>query len=433
MDTAGSSSCAAGSLEQRGSSLTYWISSRNVGAIYPGLFSELPQCGSVFIGREQNSHPFLYNPFELYAAGVLTSPNILVFGHIGHGKSALIKAMLKRHIGIGLHGCVLDPKGEYQPLSKSLGGSTFSFGKGPETGLNPLARLSNPEMGDPGSFLGQMLDGLALTFSAIRRRELTPMESYVLEECLEHLWRDHRETDLYDVYEVLIQMRERAWSSGGAFEGESSQTAGQMALELRRYLFGDLRGVIDGRKGRPVPLDSTAKLIHVDLFSALRPEAMRVGVPLFLALLSKKLSMGSQRHLIVLDEAWMALASPGCVEFFRSYWKLARGYGISNIAVVHRSEDLSASGDLGSITERVANGLVSDSQTFIIFNLDSTAAQHLGGLLGLSSTEVALISTLPRGRCLWKIPGRTYLVDVLLTSQEKMLFDTDERMARPDV
>ncbi|MDA8270858.1 MAG: DUF87 domain-containing protein [Actinomycetota bacterium] len=409
--------------------MEYWISSRNVGAIFPGVFSESLACDSVFIGREKSSMPFLYNPFELYAAGVLTSPNLLVFGQIGYGKSAFVKALLARHLEIGYRGCVLDPKGEYEALVSRLKGSTFSFGRGPGSGLNPLASLSVAQLDDegrPNHF--SRLDNLVLTFSAALQREVSPIESFVLDESLTEVERAGDQTDLFDLYDVLMETRDSGAGRFGGFGAEASKVAGRLALELRRYLFGDLAGVIDGRKGVPNQPVSVDRLLHVDLFGALRPEALRVGVPVFLALLSKQLIRSSSRYLIALDEAWLALASPGCVGFFRSYWKLARGYGIANIAVVHRSEDLAASGEAGSVSEKVAKGLVGDSQTFVIFHLDVTSARVVGDLLELSSAEVALISTLGRGRCLWRVAGNSYLVDVMLTPSEESMFNTDQRM-----
>ncbi len=409
--------------------MEYWISSKNVGALYPGVFSKQPECASVFIGREQNSLPFMFNPFELYGSGVLTSPNILVFGQIGYGKSAFVKALLARHLELGFCGCVLDPKGEYGALVHRLGGSTFSFCKGSGTGLNPLSITKGlpAERIDRLSHLSR-LDNLALTFNAALQREISPLESFVLDESLSEAERSGNELDLFEIYKVLMDMRDRKFNRFGGFAEEASITAGQMALELRRYLFGDLKGVIDGREGASTRDFLLDRLLRVDLFSALRPEALRVGLPVFLAMLSKQLTKSSSRYIIALDEAWLALASPGCIGFFRSYWKLARGYGIANIAVVHRSEDLSASGDAGSVVEKVASGLISDSQTFVIFHLDPTSARSLGQMLGLSLREISLITTLRKGQSLWKVAGRSYLVDVMLTAAEQAMFNTDQRM-----
>lgn len=410
--------------------MDFWVSTKNIGAIYPGLFSKPLDCRSVFIGRERLIGPFFYNPFELYNSGVLTSPNLMVFGQIGYGKSAFVKAILSRHMEIGYSGCALDPKGEYNSLSESLGGITVSFGRGPGTGLNPLATsVDGPGTlsCDSGGYASQ-LDNLILTFNAIEQREISSLESFILEDVLLDAGRNRQQIDLFDVYNQLAHPNLSTLEGITGSAAEISQLCGRLALELRRFLFGDLRGVIDGHKDIGNQLIASRKLIHLDLFSALRPEVMRVGVPVFLALLSKQLSQGSDRYLIALDEAWVALSSPGCIGFFRSYWKLARGYGIANIAVVHRTEDLLATGDLGSANERIANGLISDSQTFVIFHLDPAPARKLGEVLDLSQREISLIGTLPRGSCLWKVADSSFLVDVMLTDSELNLFNTDQRM-----
>lgn len=414
-------SCLAGN-----ANVKFWISSNNIGAIYPGLYAARLACRSVFIGDGQNYGPFLYNPFELYAAKVLASPNIMVFGQIGFGKSAFVKALLSRHLQIGLRGCVLDPKGEYVPLSQAMGGSTFSFGKGPGMGLNPLESLATQHT-NRNLLHRNRLEVLILVVGAIFRREVSSLEALVIEEVLREVESQNTRMDLFDIFTSIESYN---WNSAGfqLFSKDAERCAALIALELRRYLFGDLLGVIDGPKNGDSQVIKLESFLEVDLFSSMGPESMRVGVPVFLSLLSKRLSQSNERYLIVLDEAWLALSSPGCIGFFRSYWKLARGYGISNIAVVHRSEDLMASGDGGSMNERIASGLVSDSQTFVIFHLDPIPARQVGQLLGLSELEIALIGTLPRGSALWRIAGETFLVDIKLTDADKVLFNTDQRM-----
>jgi hypothetical protein len=49
-----------------------------------------------YIGRDLFGGAFTFDPWELYAAGHLTNPNILVIGHVGEGKSSLVKTLLWR-------------------------------------------------------------------------------------------------------------------------------------------------------------------------------------------------------------------------------------------------------------------------------------------------------------------------------------------------
>ena len=101
----------------------------------------------IYIGEEVSAggSAWCYDPFQLYTDGVITSPNILVLGTIGSGKSAAVKTLLYRSIGLlGSPGgqprwcAILDPKGEYGPLADALGLARLNLHPGGTTRLNPL-------------------------------------------------------------------------------------------------------------------------------------------------------------------------------------------------------------------------------------------------------------------------------------------------------
>src|SRR5918996_4372295 len=69
-----------------------------------------------YIGRDLFGGSFTYDAFELYEHGVLTSPNMVVAGQLGRGKSALIKTLCLRERVFGRRIIVMDPKGEYGAL-----------------------------------------------------------------------------------------------------------------------------------------------------------------------------------------------------------------------------------------------------------------------------------------------------------------------------
>jgi len=50
----------------------------------------------VYIGRDLFGGAFVYEAWELYGAGVLTNPNMVVLGQIGRGKSSFVKALVWR-------------------------------------------------------------------------------------------------------------------------------------------------------------------------------------------------------------------------------------------------------------------------------------------------------------------------------------------------
>jgi hypothetical protein len=96
--------------------------------------------------------------------------------------------------------------------------------------------------------------------------------------------------------------------------------------------------------------------------------------------------------------------------------------------IIHRLSDLDAVGDADSEARNLALGLLADCSTKIIYAQEADEANKTGGVLGLSSTEVAQLPELDRGEGLWRIGERSFMVRHTCTPNERVLFDTDVRI-----
>ncbi|HVB00703.1 MAG TPA: hypothetical protein VNE42_05525, partial [Acidimicrobiales bacterium] len=56
-----------------------------LGSAYPFVTGCALPTDKVVIGRELSGLSFAYDPFDLYRAGVLTNPNMVVLGQVGRG------------------------------------------------------------------------------------------------------------------------------------------------------------------------------------------------------------------------------------------------------------------------------------------------------------------------------------------------------------
>jgi hypothetical protein len=119
---------------------------------------------------------------------------------------------------------------------------------------------------------------------------------------------------------------------------------------------------------------------------------------------------------------------PGLLQRMQSQWKLSRGLRIADLVVIHRLSDLLTAGDAGSRGRALAEGLLADCSTRIIYRQESDQLQAAAALLGLTSVETDAIFHLSCGRGLWKVAGRSFIVQHLLHPHELALFDTDARM-----
>jgi hypothetical protein len=109
-------------------------------------------------------------------------------------------------------------------------------------------------------------------------------------------------------------------------------------------------------------------------------------------------------------------------------FKLSRALGVANLVVVHRLSDLQAAGADGSAQQKLAEGLLADSETRVVFGQSPSEADATARLLGLTATEKELVAHLPRGVALWKVGERSFLVEHTLGSGEVALVDTDRAM-----
>ena len=81
---------------------------------------------------------------------------------------------------------------------------------------------------------------------------------------------------------------------------------------------------------------------------------------------------GRDRLINVADESWKIVQHTGLGEWFQSNFKLARQFGVMNLVVLHKLADLQAAGDAGSRAARIAEGLIADASTRVVYHQDES-------------------------------------------------------------
>jgi hypothetical protein len=384
----------------------------------------------VYIGRDAYGGGWAYDPWLLYP-DILQGPNMLVLGGIGSRKSSLVKTYLYRQVLHGRQAWVLDPKGEFWPLAAALGVPVLSLWPGGDLRLNPVTRR--------GSFEAQ-LSLLRAVAGAALRRELGPEEDAGLRVALEQVNEECASTEptLPDLVEALLHPREAMVQGVSAASAEDLAAAcRQVALGLQRLCAGDLRGMFDGPTSEGIDLD--ALLVVVDL-SRVRDSAA-LGILMACAgawqqaiLAERKRAaeeegVATPQMISVVEEGWRLTSHIGAAEWLLENWKLCRGLGVQNILVVHRLSDLGASGEEGSREARIAEGLLADADTKVIYRQSPDQREALRSQLGCSASEAELIISARPGEALWSVGRRSFLVQHRVSSVERPLIYTDWRMS----
>jgi type IV secretory pathway VirB4 component len=418
-----------------------------LGAAYPFAATRPLPAERVLVGGDLAGGPFRHDPFDLYAAGVITNPNMTVLGQIGRGKSALVKSYLYREAAFGRRLAVLDPKGEYAPLARALGVRPIKLSPRGGVRINPLEAVarSSPESAAESAETAAETRRSRLTLlgalsEATMRRRLSPVERLALEVALDSCVG---EPTLAEVVERLLEpdLDARAPSGiggsgigGSGIGGAVFATDGRdVGLELRRLVRGDLAGMFDGQSTSTSSTAAAAHALVVDLSEAYHSEALPAIMVCAAAWLQSMTAATNQaasqpKTLFVVDEAWAVLSDVAVGRYLRSSWKLARARGLANVAVCHRASDLAAAGALGSEEARLAEGLLADSETVVCYAQPSSELPVLAGLLGCSIGEIEYLPTLRRGVALWRVGGKRFLVEHMLSTTERVLVDTDERL-----
>jgi len=405
---------------------------RHAAALYP--FQLDPGLGSrgVYIGENLTAggEPWCYDPFQLYSDGAITSPNAIIIGSIGTGKSTAVKTMLYRSIGhlrsnpTGTNRwvAILDPKGEYKPLAAALELIHVELKPGGTTRINPLhTDPANP------TACSRTLSALAAT---LLRRDPTPTE----EAALEHIATQLTNKNLATIDHVVAALTKPSAKLANNVLATSTDKARTELRELRHALGrltgdGAHAGLFDGPT--TLPNKPHARGIVFDLSHVhADPHLLAAVMVAIMSHLQQAFAAQSDiRRVLVLEEAWAVLQIETVARLYQSWQKLSRALGVATVAIIHRPADLTAQTDDGSSTAKIARGIIADTQTRIIFRQPPDQLDRCRELFGLNDAELATISDLGRGEALWQLPNTAARVQHRLGTAEAALTATDGAVA----
>ncbi len=415
-------------------------SSATLAGAYPFLTPQPCRLGALVGSDALTGEPFCFDPWALYAAGVLTNPNLALAGVIGSGKSALAKSLAVRAIASGRRAYVPgDPKGEWSVVAERVGGAVLRLGPGLPARLNPLD-------GGTADSAGRRSRVLAALAESLLGRDLAPGERAALDAAVAAVCGAGVSVGgaglspvVSDVIASLIEPDPAQARDDGVALRDRVGDGQDVAHGLRRLVRGELAGMFDAPSS--VTFDPNAPMVVVDL-SALGSDDLAVAVAMTCAASWLEAALGTGDHRgtgdardrggarwIIYDEAWRLLRSPALIRRMQAQWKLSRAHGIANLLVLHRLSDLDAVGAAGSEARALAAGLLADCSTRVIYRQESDQLTGTASALGLTDTERTLLPALPRGCGLWKLPRASYVVHHQLHDPDELdLYDTDASM-----
>lgn len=400
--------------------------SASLAAAYPFLAEGGLGADGVFVGQDLYSGgSFVYDPWVLYARGIITAPNVVLAGIVGAGKSSLAKSLYTRSIPFGRRVYIPgDPKGEHTAVARAVGGRAITLGHGLRTRLNPLDEGHRPS--------GFTNEQWASVISSRRRDLIGALAETVLARGLSPLEHTAIDTALTSTVSensvpILPMIVDRILTPSSDEDGRLAEDGRLVGHALRRLVAGDLAGLFDGPSTEV--FDPNLPMLSLDL-SRVTENSTLISVLMTCSsawMESALLDPNGGQRWVVYDEAWRVMSHPALLRRMDAHWRLARAYGIANMLIFHKISDLDNVGDAGSAMRALASSLLSNAETRIIYRQESDQLTGAAAALGLTGTETSLLPGLGVGQGLWRIKDRSFVVQHQLHPAEYELFDTSAR------
>ncbi len=252
-------------------------------------------------------------------------------------------------------------------------------------------------------------------------RDLSPLEHTAIDTALTATVRDAE-------VPILPMVVDRLLTPSADEDRRLAEDGRLVAHALRRLVGGDLAGLFDGPS--TVKFDPSLPMVSLDL-SRVAENAALLSVLMTCASAWMEAALmdpdGGKRWMIY-DEAWRLMAHPALLRRMDAQWRLARHYGLANMLVFHKLSDLDNVGDQGSAMRSLANSLLANAETRVIYRQESDQLSLTAKTLGLTGTEQHLLPGLGTGQGLWRIKERSFVVQHQMHPDELALFDTTTRM-----
>jgi len=417
-------------------------STRQVSGLFLGSSSAPTGYTGIFVGKEQHSGwPYFLDVFAAYSDKLLSSPNVVVLGAVGAGKSSFIKTWaVVRQLTLGRRVVVIDkkrqqrqgrdrrvPEGEYGALARALGIEPIRFriGDGSSTRVNLLDPHLAGDLGDSGASQMQLLR--AVLREALGR-DVKPLEGRVVSVARHAAVAEARAAGrVADVRDVVRHLEDPhpaalAWAPSWWTVEHLRGWGAEPAAELGRLVSEDLKGLIDGPTSASVSLRAGLTVFDI---SALPDEGP--AVPIVMAIIGSWLRalLDSQpetvQTVLVTEEGWH-LVRGSFAEVMQRNHKIARGDGLCNVTALHHLSDVPE--------DSPAVATIKEAGVVVMYRQDKLDdAQRIVSTFNLPASAVETLMALPQGTCLIKVGTQApVLVTHMRSSWESSVSDTDDAM-----
>lgn len=422
------------SLEHR----LYERSKRNVltlgaASCYPFTSYEMCDNNGILLGVNKHNNSLII--VDIFDTQVYKNANMAILGTSGAGKTFTMQLMATRMRRKGIQVFILAPlKGhEFHRACSNIGGEFIQISPASPNCINVL------EIRKVDRSVDELLDGPSVEKSmlAAKIQRLHIFFSLLIPDM------SHEEKQLLD--DALIRTYARM---GITHENDSLDDPNHPGYYRKMPVLGDLHEVlkessetrrlaniinrlVNGsaktfNQQTNVSLDNKYTVLDI---SELTGDLLTVGM--FVALdyvWDKAKANRTEEKAIYIDECWQLIGANSnryAAELVLEIFKTARAFGISAVCA---SQDLN---DFFALEDgKYGKGIINNSKTKILLNLEIDEAQRVQSILNLSEAELMEITHFERGSGLISTNNNNVTVDIKCSQLELELITTDRKELR---
>lgn len=406
------------------------ILTEGVGALYPFTSYEMNDEDGILLGQNEQNDSLVFA--DIFNTVNYKNANISILGTSGAGKTYLLQLLAGRFRRKHIPTYIIAPdKGhEFARFCENIGGQFITLSPVSSQCINVMEIRKKDESANKvldGSIteqseLADKIQSLHIFFGLLIP-DITAEEDQLLDEALIEVYRDkgitHDNSTLYDPNDPT-KYKEMPILGDVYDKLYKNPDSRRIANIMNRLVHGSASSF---NQQTNVDLDNPYTVIDI---SKLSGSLLVVGM--FIAVdwvYSKAKENRTKKKVIIIDETWELIGSKSntkAAEYILEIFKIIRGYGGSAICATQDLNDFFALED-----GKYGKGIINNSKTKIVLNLENKEAKTVKELLDLSQNEYKKIIQFGRGHGLISTNGNNVPVEFIASPLENRLITTDRK------
>ena len=413
-----------------------------VASTYPFTSFEISDDNGVLFGINQQNNSLCI--IDLFNSSKYKNANVSILGTSGAGKTFLLQTLALRMRMRDIQTFIIAPlKGhEFKRACNAIGGEYIKISPGSVDSINILEIRPQDKTNDAlidmdeeydikkdDSILAKKLESLRAFFSL-----LIPDMSYEEKQLVDNgLIKTYNKFGIFHDNESLIDTSKKQTGNLpvykpmpilgdllNTFREDADDRTRRVETMLERYVNGSAASF---NRQTNVNLDNKYVVVDISEFSE---ELQPIGMLIALDFIYDKVKEDrTKKKVVIIDETWKLIGAKSnalAANFVLEIFKIVRGYGGSAICATQDINDFFAL-DGG----KYGKGIISNSKTKIILQLETVEAETVKDIFELSERELMDIIRFERGHGLVITNSNNVQVRFIASLNEEELITTDRK------